>query len=187
VNALVTASGFFGSSGGVDLTVNGGSGLFSFDWSGPAQGIFGFGGPFAASTEDISGVKSGDYMVTITDLVTGCTYTNTFSVPRAWGSLWFKEDGMMLEAMTPASENSVTVFPNPTNGVVNIELALTDLGNVEILVFDMLGNKAVHQWKGEDVYRYTHQLDLSNMASGQYLVKVIIRNEVINRKLVLTR
>lgn len=51
------------NNGGVNLTVNGGSGNFSYAWSS------------GQTTQDISNVGAGTYNCTITDLSTGCTFT----------------------------------------------------------------------------------------------------------------
>ncbi len=45
--------------GSVDLSVSGGTGMYTFSWTGP--------GGYTATTEDISGLQAGDYSVTITD------------------------------------------------------------------------------------------------------------------------
>ncbi|MTI37904.1 SprB repeat-containing protein, partial [Fulvivirga lutimaris] len=56
------------TNGSIDITFSGGTGPFSFDWSGPNG--------FTAITEDISGLAGGDYSVTITDdFTTGCSET----------------------------------------------------------------------------------------------------------------
>lgn len=53
--------------GAIDMTITGGSGQFSFSWTGP--------GNFSANTEDISGLSSGTYTLEVTDVVTGCMKT----------------------------------------------------------------------------------------------------------------
>ncbi len=48
------------NNGSIDITVTGGSGTYTFLWSGPHG--------FSATTEDIMNLKSGTYSVTITDI-----------------------------------------------------------------------------------------------------------------------
>lgn len=58
----ITCNG--GANGSVDLSVSGGSGTYSYQWSGPNV--------FSASTPDISTLTAGTYAVSVTD-ANGCT------------------------------------------------------------------------------------------------------------------
>ncbi|MGB5977616.1 MAG: gliding motility-associated C-terminal domain-containing protein, partial [Cyclobacteriaceae bacterium] len=52
------------SDGSVSITINGGSGDFTFDWAGPEG--------FASSNEDLAGLTAGVYNLIVTDNVSGC-------------------------------------------------------------------------------------------------------------------
>jgi hypothetical protein len=58
--------------GALLITATGGSGLFSYSWTGPNA--------FTSTAEDIANIEHGNYSVTITDLNLGCTATAAFSV-----------------------------------------------------------------------------------------------------------
>jgi len=69
VDGVVTdGSNCVSNDGSVDVTVIDGSGDFTFSWSN------------SATTEDISGLASGTYVVTVTDNVTGCIAFGSFDV-----------------------------------------------------------------------------------------------------------
>jgi gliding motility-associated-like protein len=61
-------------TGGIDLTVSGGSPNYTFQWTGTS-------GPIAA-TEDISGMPAGTYTVQVTD-ANGCSKTGVYTIPSA--------------------------------------------------------------------------------------------------------
>jgi SprB repeat/PKD-like domain/Bacterial Ig domain/NHL repeat len=74
LQSFVTSSGVVCSSqnnGSVRLTVSGGATPYSFTWGGPNG--------YSATSQDISGLLSGSYTVTITD-GQGCTITNSSAV-----------------------------------------------------------------------------------------------------------
>ena len=61
--------------GAINLTVAGGTGPYTYAWTGPNG--------FTASTEDISGLAAGTYSVTVTDNTTQCTATTSATVTSA--------------------------------------------------------------------------------------------------------
>ncbi|MBS1547581.1 MAG: gliding motility-associated C-terminal domain-containing protein, partial [Bacteroidetes bacterium] len=63
-----------GNNGSIDLSVTGGTAPFTYAWSGP--------GGFASTDEDIAGLPSGAYSVTVTSSL-GCTTTASATVVAA--------------------------------------------------------------------------------------------------------
>jgi len=68
VGSVVTNESCADGQGAIDLTLTGGSGNFTFDWS------------TSDITEDISPISFGTYTVTITDQNDGCVFIETYSV-----------------------------------------------------------------------------------------------------------
>ena len=60
-----------GNTGSADLSVSGGSGIYSYQWSGPNV--------FTASTQDISNLIAGTYTVTVVD-ANGCTASTSVTI-----------------------------------------------------------------------------------------------------------
>ncbi len=74
---------------------------------------------------------------------------------------------------------SINLYPNPTTGVINIE----NSDNSLITVFNILG-EAVTIIENAPA---TTKIDISNQPVGAYFVKVESNNNVITKKVVLTR
>jgi hypothetical protein len=71
------------------------------------------------------------------------------------------------------SINQIAVYPNPTNGVTHVHLHASEQTNLRIQTLSITGallaEKKFDQVKGD----FSTELDLSNYASGTYLIKFI--------------
>jgi gliding motility-associated-like protein len=145
---LVTATGTISNStcntscnGAIDLTVATGEDPFSFAWSGPNN--------FSASSEDISSLCQGDYIVIVTD-ADGCSFADTFNI-AAPEPVALTVTGLNAATCT-ASNGSVTIVPagghggysfswTGPNGYTSTEQNPTDLatGSYTVTVTDSVG------------------------------------------------
>lgn len=148
------------SSGSIDLSVSGGAAPFTFSWTGP--------GGFSASTEDISYLEAGTYIVTVSDSYCGMA-TMSFVVGR----------------QTPNSieqtsfQSSLNVFPNPTLDICNISSS-DYLKNAVVNIIDIKGSVlATHHMNGN-----SKVIDLKSMSSGTYIIEVSEGNKTARFKIV---
>jgi hypothetical protein len=81
---------------------------------------------------------------------------------------------------TNSSNEVISLFPNPTSGILNINLV--DVTS-SIEVFNVIGEKVytVNLVKGNN------SIDLSGLYNGAYFVKMNTNNQVITKKVVLTK
>src|SRR4051812_39428421 len=86
------------STGSVDLNVTGGIAPFVYSWTGPAG--------FTATTEDLSGLDAGTYVVTVTDKYCGvATITVVVGTDAA-------------TSITESEKNVLSVYPNPSSSQI---------------------------------------------------------------------
>jgi hypothetical protein len=78
-------------------------------------------------------------------------------------------------------KNEVTLFPNPSTGVVNLQLTGAEKATYE--VYSVLGERIATG----TVTNEAATLDMNNHPAGMYLVKVRTGNEVITKQLVINR
>ncbi len=87
-------------------------------------------------------------------------------------------------AINDVTENEIAVnlYPNPSTGLVNIELSGSVNDGVNIEVYDILGNLVKAEYLSS-VHRTA--IDLSAQESGLYFIQIRTSNKVITKKLML--
>ncbi len=140
-----------GNDGSVNLTATGGTGTLDYAWTGP--------GGFTSSTQDISGLAAGDYSVTITD-DNGCSAVVNVTVDS---QLSLEED----------TENSWSVYPNPTNGNLCIISSEINNGGTRLILTDVTGRIVLTETLTDNKGTV---FNMSNFANGTYYLKVLSEN-----------
>jgi hypothetical protein len=150
-------------NGAIDISVSGGAGSYAFLWSGDNG--------FNSVNEDISGLSAGTYSCLITD-VEGCiTEMGPFEVQMVSG---INEPGL---------DDLINIYPNPTDGVVHILLNDLVQDEVQLSLFNIAGQElsaTAITHTGNQVYT----LNLSGQATGVYLLKVHIADEVLVKRII---
>jgi PKD repeat protein len=82
------------------------------------------------------------------------------------------------------SDNLMTVYPNPSNGLFNVKIDLPSNELVNLSVYDLLGNKVEDVVNG-DLQKGNYTIDMSQAASGVYFVRMIVHGKVFNQKVVI--
>jgi hypothetical protein len=79
-----------------------------------------------------------------------------------------------------SANNSISIFPNPTTGLLNINAVEV---NSSVDVYNVIGDKVYSNTlvKGNNV------VDLSGLANGAYFVKLNSNNQITTKKVVLTK
>lgn len=104
----------------------------------------------------------------------GDTYINTVVLD------WIPGVAGLNEAALQNPE--ITIYPNPTNGIFNIDFKKTNT----IKVLNTMG-MVVFEEKNENTTSGTKHIDLSNFANGIYIINVSNENGASNYKVVLNK
>lgn len=90
-------------------------------------------------------------------------------------------------AILPTSNVNVSIYPNPTNGNVNLDFVLEESANTLVDVYDMTGKSILRKEVEARKDRNVISLDLLDQPAGIYSVKIIINGRVINKLVKLSR
>lgn len=147
----------------IDINVNGSLSPYTFEWT--------FDGQVIDTTEDLSGIGAGTYTVVVTDEA-GCTETKSFEVFS------------MVNTGEPAWASGLLIVPNPTSGRLSVIFPDQLSHDVHLTVFDLTGRlvqrESVQAPKQVD-------FDLSAQPDGLYTLLLQVNNQVLARKIVVSR
>ena len=113
-------------------------------------------------------------------------YDVFLTVTNSAGSDTRTEIGYISVFSTSVQElklSSVQVFPNPTDGLLNLSFSHSENQQGKLMVSDVFGRQILEQ---KIVSRnYNSQLDLSQQSSGIYFLSIQIGDAVWTRKISL--
>ena len=84
--------------------------------------------------------------------------------------------------------NSVIVFPNPTDGAVQIQFQIKQDADVDVSIFDEVGRRIqtiLNEKMPAGKYKYTANLD--RLSDGVYVLTVVTEHEVLHSKIVVNK
>jgi Secretion system C-terminal sorting domain len=79
--------------------------------------------------------------------------------------------------------NQWTVAPNPTEGVVNLNIDLTTEAAVQLRIYNLNG-QMIHQTTYDKAKHFEPTLDMSGFANGMYILSLTTPQGTVNRKVV---
>ncbi|TAE48442.1 MAG: T9SS C-terminal target domain-containing protein, partial [Bacteroidetes bacterium] len=133
------------NNGAVGLNISGGTAPFTYLWSN------------GATTDSVSGLAPGSYSVTVSD-ARGCSVVVTARVDDKTG---IEDLGI----------SNLLIYPNPSSGIVNVEMKLNSADKVSLGVYDMNGRQ-LFETSSEVTASWNRSIDLSRLAAGVYMLKV---------------
>jgi len=83
-------------------------------------------------------------------------------------------------------DNLLKVYPNPSMGLFNVGINLPSNENVNIAIYDLVGNKVQEVVEGQ-LQNGVYTIDMTNSADGVYFVRMNVNGTVFNRKVVVNK
>lgn len=77
------------------------------------------------------------------------------------------------------------IFPNPTVGTLNIQLAFHQASNVTVDIVDILGKIVLTKNLGEVDGKTNRVIDVKSLSKGNYIVKLHSNNSTISKKVII--
>lgn len=82
-------------------------------------------------------------------------------------------------------EKNFSVYPNPSNGIINIDAKNSNLGNLNVSIYNLLGQQVL-QRELENNNAGTYRIDATNkLSSGTYIVNIKSGSSSYNSKIVV--
>ncbi len=125
-----------------------------------------------ATTDSISNVAPGTYVVTVTD-ANGCSDALQVLV----GSVATND----IEGLT-----TLALQPNPTSGTAQLQASFDRAVDVQVEVLNLLGQR-IWETNASRTTNLSETLDLTGMPDGLYLVRLTVEGQTVTRKLAKSR
>jgi PKD repeat protein len=148
-------------NGSATANPTGGTPPYTYQWAASAAN---------QTTKTATGLCAGAYSVTVTD-ANGCTKAAT-------GTVAVGPNGIATNGL----ENKISVYPNPSQGNINIDFSLNESSDVVITVFNVIGEQ-LHTLRKEAIKDINLNVDLSSYAKGLYFVEIKTNNGTVLKKI----
>jgi hypothetical protein len=115
-------------------------------------------------------------MTTSVTPTTGTTYTVVVNDGNCDGMATIFVDAQICMGINGAAiVSGINIYPNPTNGILNVSISSELAGTTSIEVYDGLGKLAIK----ENLLKDSNTISLSKLEDGIYIFKIINNNKTI--------
>ncbi len=77
------------------------------------------------------------------------------------------------------------IFPNPSNGIFRIQFNSENTGDVDVILYDLLGRKVAEQSFSENDNSFDEEVNFGSISSGLYILRVRRGNKLSSQKITL--
>lgn len=139
-------------------------------------------------TDDISFIVADGQFLSEISIINESGVSLNFSQEPWEGNDVIVYFGDFVNSINYVQENenaSLRVFPNPTNGNINIEIDLAQSGNLQIDLFDINGRKVenlFYKKASKGKLHLEENISKYNLPKGVYFIIMKNQNEIIDRR-----
>jgi len=76
----------------------------------------------------------------------------------------------------------ISIFPNPVNEIMNLNIVLLDNDDISITIHDMFG-KEIYNVSKKNLSNLNLEINLSAYSAGMYFVRILTKNQLITKKI----
>ena len=137
------------------------------------------------STGDLIGEYSGTEIpepITVDAAELMLMWTTNSTIRNEGWAFDYHVDGVGFEE---TSVENLSIYPNPTSGMLNIKFDAENTENVIIKLTSVNGQVVLNNEISNATGNFNQSFDISNQAKGIYLLSIISDKEKIDRKIVL--
>jgi hypothetical protein len=123
----------------------------------------------------VANQELGRYFVEISDGGECCTKSDVISIPE--------NISLGVHGLDPWE--NLKIYPNPTPGLFTLEMDNPIMGDLIIDVFGETGKQIINIKFQKETAHFKTQIDLSGQPAGRYLIKLVLKDWITNRRLVV--
>ena len=120
---------------------------------------------------------TGDWILLIQD-----GYNGDIGTLNDW-SIEICAEAPLSAGINPSELEQVLIYPNPSEGVFNVELQSNQITDIEIFVYDLHG-RIIFENRVENTLRFKKTIDLSQFNSGVYIMEISDGKNTINKRII---
>ena len=119
----------------------------------------------------LNNVGTGTYVLTMKD-VFGCSFETPINI------------GLLSKRMDELTSEQFSVYPNPTKGVLKLELNLDQTENIQVNLFNLNG-QLIHTIDAGKTNLYSEELNFSAQPAGVYFLQIITPSAIGAKRIIL--
>jgi hypothetical protein len=160
-----TAATNMEQNGAIDATVTGGTGGYGYSWFDELGNLFGTG-------EDLTQIPAGTYCLQVTD-ENECIAQACVEVEN------------ITSTIDRTLESSISLLPNPASEQMKVVFDLPQQEEAELILLYMNGQEVRRISKQSSSSEVT--MEMNTYAEGVYLLKIVVGNSLVVKKVVVSR